>query len=289
MSRRLRLLDGDQPLRRRPRRLWPAAALALALGVAVVGWRANLLPHGVTPAGSRSTSLGAAAGVEIPSPSHLTHLTRLLPEPTRVPASSSYRFLQMVDGHPATFEPCRAIHYVVHRGEEPAAFDRLFRDAVARVSSATGLKFVDDGTTSELPLAEPTERLLYQPALYGDRWAPVLVAWSNSAESGAELAGREAGFGGPDLWGQTAGSRHYVTGEVALNLPDLDSLAVRPQGTTLVEDVMLHELGHLVGLGHAPEPSQVMFWVLRTPHVGYQAGDLAGLARLGGGPCYQDY
>ena len=45
---------------------------------------------------------------------------------------------------------------------------------------ATGLRFVSDGTTTE---AARTLKNLYQPARYGDRWAPVIIEWSTPGES----------------------------------------------------------------------------------------------------------
>jgi hypothetical protein len=49
---------------------------------------------------------------------------------------------------------------------------------------------------------------------------------------------------------------------------------------TLLHEALLHELGHAVGLGHAPRPGEVMDPVL-TGQADYQPGDLAGLRALG--------
>jgi hypothetical protein len=48
--------------------------------------------------------------------------------------------------------------------------------------------------------------------------------------------------------------------------------------------VVLHELGHLVGLAHVNDPQQLMYSRGSTSN-GLGPGDLAGLARLGEGAC----
>jgi predicted Zn-dependent protease len=59
-----------------------------------------------------------------------------------------------------------------------------------------------------------------------------------------------------------------------------------PQGATYDYDVMLHELGHLVGLGHIDDPAEIMNPVSVRPLAGYGPGDLRGLAALGSGRCH---
>jgi hypothetical protein len=51
-----------------------------------------------------------------------------------------------------------------------------------------------------------------------------------------------------------------------------------------VRAVILHELGHLVGLGHVADPNQLMSETNYGLH-DFGPGDQEGLARLGGGTC----
>ena len=45
--------------------------------------------------------------------------------------------------------------------------------------------------------------------------------------------------------------------------------------------VLLHELGHLVGLAHVTDPFQVMYNTNSYPLASYHAGDRRGLALFG--------
>jgi predicted Zn-dependent protease len=46
--------------------------------------------------------------------------------------------------------------------------------------------------------------------------------------------------------------------------------------------VMLHEVGHALGLGHAPNPQSVMYYQYQGVRTGLQAGDIAGIQALYG-------
>lgn len=53
----------------------------------------------------------------------------------------------------------------------------------------------------------------------------------------------------------------------------------------LARAVILHELGHLVGLDHVTAPKQVMYPETQLVSTSLGAGDLTGLSLLGSGAC----
>jgi len=200
----------------------------------------------------------------------------------RVRATGSYKFDALQDDKKTAvaWSPCRPVHYVVRTKNQPSWGAAALRSAFAEVHRATGLTFVDDGTTTE---ATRTLKNLYQPRRYGDRWAPVVISWTRPSETKI-LAGTVAGVTNVYWWQVGTQPAALVSGMVQLDAPDLERIA-RVAGTTEARGVILHELGHLVGLGHVKDKRQNMYPVISARNIHYAAGDLAGLKQLGEGPC----
>ena len=164
---------------------------------------------------------------------------------------------------------------------EPAGGAKIITDAVLRVSRATGLRFVYDGATSEAP---SRQRSSYQPTRYGDRWAPVLISWATAKEY-PDFAADVTGEGGSAHTGLPNRPSAYVTGSVELDSGQLTSILQRPDGHQVVRAIVLHELGHLVGLDHVTAANQLMYPQSQPGVTDFGAGDLTGLAALGRGTC----
>lgn len=198
--------------------------------------------------------------------------------------SGSYRFTAHQDGRPdtpVTYNPCRHVHVVVNTDLSPPGGTRIIDSALREVSRATGLTFVRDGVTHEIPRrGRPTRDL----ARYGTGRSPVLIAWT-TPEQVSELAGDVAGLGGSIAERDSVTGRlTYVTGTVSLDSPTLSGILTRPDGELHVRAFVMHELAHVVGLAHVDDPDELMY----ADNVGQTAfgpGDLTGLARLGTGPC----
>ena len=210
--------------------------------------------------------------------------------PLGVPAaltttSSSYDFEQReADGSPVAYDPCRPVHYVIRTAGAPAGGEALVRAAVASIAQATGLRFVEDGASDE---ARSNDRAAYQPQRYGNRWAPVLIAWADPAED-PRLDADVAGLAGSVAYGLDGGPMVYVTGQVELDGPQVEMLEQSPDGQQIAMDVVEHELGHLVGLAHVDDPTQLMYPELVGAPSGLGVGDRTGLAARGRGACVAD-
>jgi predicted Zn-dependent protease len=62
-------------------------------------------------------------------------------------------------------------------------------------------------------------------------------------------------------------------------------ILTEPDGREIAQAIVLHEFGHLVGLDHVADETQLMNPETVVGITDFAAGDLAGLSRLGRGPC----
>jgi hypothetical protein len=269
------------PSQRRSATFAPRNLVGLAVLLAIIVSTAFLASDRFLP-GTRQ-----AADVRPPSwPSVATDVsaTPLGSPPLVVGGSNSFAFLYRAEDGvtPVGFDPCRPISYVVNRAQMPVGGDLHLAQALARVSAATGFQFRDEGATTEAFTS--TGREPFQLQRYGDRWAPVLIAWT-SPESVPDLAGGTVGLGGGSPVGAVGKPMVNVTGAVALDGPQLSRWRGHPGGDGMVTAVIQHELGHLLGLAHVADPTQIMYTESDLKVTDYGAGDRAGLAALGGGAC----
>lgn len=243
------------------------AVVGLAAAAAVVGTVAGV-------PGSTAGTPAASAGSPTFSLSHQTY-----PDGEKVVAR---------------WNPCQpAVTYKVnpkHAAKTKSGRNRAVRDAkgaIARLSYETGITFRYTGRTTRIPKNA------------SDGWAERMpnaeldIAWvkQSKAAGRTNLLGRAgrgyaAGTGGYSykFWRVGDGPWNGVSGRGFVVLDAAQNKKFRPgfgSGATR-GDLLLHELGHVVGLNHVGSNDEVMYpTILRRGQAGYNAGDRAGLARLG--------
>lgn len=180
------------------------------------------------------------------------------------------------DGSPVRWNPCEPIRWVLNTRHAPEQGREALSRAMARLTAASGLRFEFVGMTDELPRSD-RELVVHGPD--GPQWAPVLVAWVPADSIDLPLSDMERGVAVP-VAVREDDRQVFVTGQVVLNA-DKTLLPMFEDRHASWGAVILHELGHLIGLDHVKDPAQLMAPTPGFGPVHLGDGDRAGLAALG--------
>jgi len=251
-------LSGEGPILRR---------LALELRTKENGWQ---------PIAGTRTSLGGNYSFTAPGWVG-THLLRVVAPPTLVlteevssAVTVSVRMPYRPKGVPsdwswlshrgARWDPCHPITYRINSGGGYPAARADIRRTFREVGRVTGFRFKYQGTTRR-----QVQRFQYG---YHPAGTDVLVDWQAPSGEGGLTRG-VAGIGGH--W--VMDGRRFA-GNMILDQSERHPRAVWRQ-------IMTHEVGHILGLGHAHSQRQLMYAVSTPSNRLWGNGDLAALRRVG--------
>ncbi len=193
---------------------------------------------------------------------------------------------------PARFNPCEPVHYIQNGAAAPAFVVENTREAFKRLGQVTGIEFIDDGLTDE-----NTRRGPYVPERYPGRWAPILIVWEQFPAAQTS--------GASQILGNTVPTRVQeitVTARLRFNVDSYNNEDTKapiedgfgppagsgtgPIGRNNITwgRIILHELAHVVGLGHTREEGSLMYPDAAQQTIrptGFSKSDLTGLRYLG--------
>jgi len=246
--------------------------VAVVLGVLAVG---SLLRE--------PTDLAAGSSATPSSTSAPT--ATLSPTPASTPrpeVDGGFRFLERAPGGaPVRWNPCETIAYAVNAGGATAPVRPDLKEALRRVTRATGVEFESVGTTEETFMGA-YGRMRYRGVI---RKAELILIWVDHEDYVAILRRlqdpRPSIAFAKTMAGLYVDRDQYFGGIIVM---DADATSGRGFANRYAHgSVLLHELGHIMGLDHVKDPDQLMYSG-RHPNHGlrdFGPGDLEGLRRLG--------
>lgn len=193
------------------------------------------------------------------------------------PPAGSFAFMATeARGHPVRWNPCAPVPIVFNPAWGPPNARAELDAAVAELRAATGLNIYVEGTTNE---PASVSRSSVDLNRYGARYSPILVAFSDPLRISA-LAGGIVGLGGPtNVLGPDG--RVAVSGLVIIDGPQALGLSLGWLTGVSMSKVFAHELGHVIGLGHTSDSSQLLAPIIPSRPGSFGSGDRAGLGYLG--------
>jgi hypothetical protein len=270
-----------RPDRPEPSRVRLVAAFVFVLLLALVlgGLAATSLLREPADPGNLAAGSGATPSSS-PAPTGTSSPTATTSPRSRV--DGAFRFLERAaGGAPVRWNPCETITYAVNTRGATSPVRPDLKEALRRVTLATRVEFKSVGTTRE-SFIRAYLRMRYEGVI---RKAELILIWVEHADYEAILRRlddpRPSVAFAKTMAGLYAHRDQYFGGIIVM---DADATSARGFGYRYAHgSVLLHELGHVMGLDHVKDPDELMY---SGHHPNFSvrdfgSGDLEGLRRVG--------
>jgi putative cell wall-binding protein len=171
------------------------------------------------------------------------------------------------------WNPCAPIGWRLNAPGASTTLLATINTEFGQLAAATGMTFRYDGTTTFVPRSD---NISTEP---DDLVLTIAARTSTDFFDGSPGA---IGYGGWDASTDASGNWKIVKGYAILDQAAVAELPAGVQAGQSAGTLVLHELGHAVGLRHAAQPTEIMYPALNseTPQT-YSADDRMGLTLVG--------
>lgn len=190
-----------------------------------------------------------------------------------------YNILSHDEGYPyvARWNPCQKIHYKINARKSPrGGFIKDTKKAIKRLHRASGLRFKYLGRTKVVPNIRSGKSYKGKTDL--------VIAWTTPKKR--KVLRNLGGWGGGYWWRVSRKTGKFTKGWVLLNSKYRykypKGFGTGPKGGYGTRgQLLMHELGHSMGLAHVKRRSEIMFHYTYRRKAKWGNGDRRGLRRVG--------
>lgn len=220
-----------------------------------------------------STQMRVVAPATAASAEGASAATVVTTTPTWSPAGSPADWIGLAgSGDRFRWNPCQVVTYRTNFTLAPAEARVSLDQALAQVTRATGVRFQHVGETTAVFDGAAGHRSY-------EAGTNLFIGWAPPSHTLSPLNGSTIGYGGimTSKWAKDARGTLWraTTGGLVLNSE------YAGWTTSMQVEMLMHELGHAVGLGHANGEPQIMYPIINGARLAWGAGDLTGFRGLG--------